>query len=63
MIGIILLLAGLFGCAIALFVSYSYQSLNGDKYGAAKDTRKQLLALFGTPAAIGAAILLVQYIL
>lgn len=63
MIGIIFLFAGLFGCAIALLATYLYQSLSGDEYGAAKEVRKELLALFGTPAAIGAAILLVQYIL
>lgn len=60
MIGLTLFLAGAIGCIMVIGMSVLYTIINGDKYGAAKQTRKEGLCIFGTPLIIGAILIIVS---
>ena len=61
-LGLILFLAGVIGCILAIGVTALYTVINGDKYGCAKKTRKEGLYIFGTPLIVGAILIIVSLI-
>lgn len=63
MIGLIFIGAGLIGCALVVLTTEAYTQRNGDKYGAARDTRKEGLCVFGTPLVIGVIISIIEWFL